>query len=209
MLRGTKGLSPENAAGAVFWRSLAQLLMLDFIPVFQPKLSEADKHLLSDWMDAGGTIATFMDDPDRHQHFYQAQLVCLLQEQARLKDRSRAWLFRWFANEVDTNGPKEKQRRISLLPRAYRERFDLKINKTSIRRHPAIRAKEIPTNTCPSWTAISHRRPLHSCFKACFESRLETGSGIVARSCYPFRVAEWFDWITNSSAWSLPSLAGN
>jgi hypothetical protein len=123
MLRGTKGLSPENSAGAVFWRSLAQLLMLDFIPVFQPKLSEADKHLLSDWIDAGGTLETFMDDPARHQHFYQAQLVCLLQEQARLKGRSLAWMFRWFANKEETQGLKGKEKRNSLLPRPYRRRL--------------------------------------------------------------------------------------
>ena len=109
MLRRPKGLSPENAAGAVFWRSLAQLLMLDFIPVFQPKLSKADKRLLSIGWTLVALLETFMADFDRHRHFYQAQLVCLIQEQVRQKDRSRAWVFRWFANEVETQGPKERE----------------------------------------------------------------------------------------------------
>ena len=123
MLPKTKGLVPEDRAGSLFWQTLAQSLMFDFIPAYQPQLSEVTKHILLDWISAGGTVEAFMaDDARYHRHFYQAQLVRLIQEQGRQKDRPQAWVFRWFANEVETQGPKEKERRISLLPRPYRGR---------------------------------------------------------------------------------------
>ena len=69
---------------------------------------------------------SFFDDLPRRQHFYQAQLVCLLQEQARLKERSLAWVFRWFANKEETKGLKGEEKRNSLLPRPYRRRLTAK-----------------------------------------------------------------------------------
>ena len=116
--------SPREEAGATAsWQALAEALMFDFIPAYQPKVSKTNKHILLDWMDAGGSVSAFMADSARcYRHFYQAQLVWLIQEQARQKGCPRAWVFRWFANEVETQGPKEEARRISLLPRPYRKR---------------------------------------------------------------------------------------
>jgi hypothetical protein len=121
MLQKAKGVVPDTAARCVFWERLARSLMLDFVPAYQP--NKPDGQLLLDWMRAGGDVMSFFDDLHRRQHFYQAQLVWLIQEQARRKDRPQAWVFRWFANEVETQGPKEKERRISLLPCPYRGRL--------------------------------------------------------------------------------------
>ena len=123
MLREANNSSHENVAGTVFWRGLAKALMHDFIPAYQPKLSKADKHILLDWMDAGGGVSHFFSDPRFRRHFYQAQLVWLIQGQEVQKDRSRAWVFDWFANKEETQGPKEAKRRTSLLPRPYRQRL--------------------------------------------------------------------------------------
>ena len=123
MLREANNSPHENVAGTVFWRGLAKALMHDFIPAYQPKLSKADKHILLDWMDAGGGVSHFFSDPRFRRHFYQAQLVWLLQWQKTQKNRSLAWVFRWFSNEEDTQGPKEKTRRTALLPRPYRRRL--------------------------------------------------------------------------------------
>ena len=80
MLRKTKGLVPDYRAESLFWQALAQSLMFDFIPAYQPpQLSEVTKHILLDWMDAGGTVPDFMADAARYyRHFYQAQLVWLI-----------------------------------------------------------------------------------------------------------------------------------
>jgi hypothetical protein len=123
MLRKVKGLARDYSAESAFWRTLAKSLMLDFIPAYWRKLGKAEGQLLLDWMKAGGSVESFFAGSSRnHRHFYQAQLVWLIQEQGRQKDRPQAWVFRWFANEVETQGPKEKERRISLLPRPYRGR---------------------------------------------------------------------------------------
>ena len=109
MLQNTKGLAPDTAARSVFWERLASSLMLDFVPAYRP--NKPDGQLLLDWMHAGGNVKSFFDDWPRRQHFYQAQLVGLIQDQARRKDRSREWVFRWLANEEETGGPKERSRR--------------------------------------------------------------------------------------------------
>jgi hypothetical protein len=141
--------SRENAAATISWQALAEALMFDFIPAFQPKLSKTNSHILRDWMNAGGSISTFMADFDRYyRHFYQAQLVWLIQEQVRQKDRSRAWVFRWFANEVETQGPKEKERRTSLLPRPYRKRFTEKSLKQAFNAIPRS-VRERPCDYLP------------------------------------------------------------
>jgi len=120
MLQKAKGVVPETAARSVFWERLARSLMLDFVPAYQP--NERDGQLLLDWIHAGGNVMSFFDDLLRRQHFYEAQFVELIQDQAREQDRSREWVFRWFANEEEIKGPKEKERRTSLLPRPYRQR---------------------------------------------------------------------------------------
>ena len=124
MLQKAKGLVPDAAARSVFWEKLARSLMLDFVPAYRP--NKPDGQLLLDWVHAGGDVLSFFDDLHGRQHFYQAQLVWLIQEQARRKDRPREWVFRWFANEEEIKGPKEKERRISLLPRPYRGRLAAK-----------------------------------------------------------------------------------
>jgi hypothetical protein len=123
MRHRTEALSPEDEARSLFWEALAQSLMFDFIPAFQLKQSKADKHILIDWMKAGGTVPTFYADSARYyRHFYQAQLVWRIQEQKRQKKRSRAWVFRWFANKEETQGRREHEKRTLLLPRPYRKR---------------------------------------------------------------------------------------
>ena len=120
MLQKVKGLVPDTAARSVFWEQLARSLMLDFVPAYKPK--KRDGQLLLDWMHAGGNVISFFDDLPRRQHFYQAQLVELIEGLTRRKDRSREWVFRWFANEEEKGGPKERSRRTCLLPQHYRKR---------------------------------------------------------------------------------------
>lgn len=120
MLQKAKGLVPDTAARSVFWEQLARSLMLDFVPAYRP--NKSDGQLLVDWMHAGGNVLNFFADLPRRQHFYEAQLVTLVQDKARRQDRPREWVFRWFAHKEERKGSKEQERRTSLMPRPYRKR---------------------------------------------------------------------------------------
>ncbi len=152
MLQKAKGLSPDTTARGVFWERLARSLMFDFVPAYRP--NKPDGQLLLDWMHAGGNVMSFFDDLPRRQHFYQAQLVGLIQDQARRKDRSREWVFRWFANEEETGGPKESSRRTSLLPRPYRKRKTAESIREAFNSIPgAVRKRPFDYLPCGSWPA--------------------------------------------------------
>lgn len=120
----TEGAKPT--AENTFWQKLTEAMMYDFIPAYQPKVKK-DVDLLLDWVEAGGTVLPFYADFRRYRdHFYQAQLVWLIEAQVQRKDRSREWVFRWFANEEERKGAKEQERRTSLLPTPYRRRLTSK-----------------------------------------------------------------------------------
>jgi hypothetical protein len=157
MLQKVKGLSPDTAARSVFWERLARSLMLDFVPAYQ--LNKRDGQLLLDWMQAGGNVLNFFVDLPRRQHFYQAQLVCLIQEQAYRKNRPREWVFRWFAHKEERGGSKERSRRTSLLPPRYRKRSTARSIREAFNRIPtAVRKRPFDYLPCGSRPATHEPR---------------------------------------------------
>jgi hypothetical protein len=131
--------------------------MLDFVPAYQP--NKRAGQLLLDWMHAGGNVLNFFDDLPQRQHFYQAQLVRLIQEQERQKDRPREWVFRWFANKEEIKGSKEKERRTSLLPRPYRKRSTAISIREAFNSTPgAVRKRPFDYLPCGSWPATREPR---------------------------------------------------
>jgi len=113
----------QSSASATFWEALATSLMRDHVKAFRPKLIKTDKTILFDWLKAGGDVQGFWENIDRYRrHFYEAQLVWLIRCVQQKKDCTRAWAFRWLANEAEAGGPNERERRAALLPRRYQKR---------------------------------------------------------------------------------------
>lgn len=156
MLQKAKGLVPDTAARSVFWEKLARSLILDFVPAYRP--NKPDVQLLRDWVHAGGEVLNFFADLPRRQHFYEAQFVGLIQDQARRKGRPREWVFRWLANEEEIKGPKEKERRTSLLPRPYRRRSTALSIREAFNRIPKA-VRERPFDYLPRGSRPTIRKP--------------------------------------------------
>jgi hypothetical protein len=112
----------KSKYGLTFWSGLAGRLMFDFVPAYRlkkPKSTKGRSEVIEDWSDAGGSLLGWPDDATS---FYQAQLVEVIKSRQVESGKSRAWVFRWFANEVAVTTPAEATRRRSILPRPYRKR---------------------------------------------------------------------------------------
>lgn len=120
-----QALSAESSVErrAVFWERLATRLLLDFVPGFTLAASGRKARFgevhPEDWSEAGGSLLGFPDDMTA---FYQAQLVELIARLEAEKGKSREWVFRWLANEIEKVGPHKAAERRAMLPRPYRTR---------------------------------------------------------------------------------------
>jgi hypothetical protein len=104
-----------------FWSDLALCLLCDFVPAYRNQKPGRHKTAgnLTDWINAGGSE---LQAPAELTSFAQAQFAFAIAEQQRQSGESRAWVFKWFANEVATTTPSKAVARRELLPRPYRKR---------------------------------------------------------------------------------------
>lgn len=114
-------LAPEERAKR--WMNLALRLARDLVPAFRPgvrKDRKRDTDFPDDWIAAGGSVIPgFGKNP---RTFYQAQFVEAIAAKQVEMGQSRAWVFKWFANEVATTTPAKARERLESLPRRYRNR---------------------------------------------------------------------------------------
>lgn len=120
---GTLSTEDSVERRPVFWERLATRLLLDFVPGFSPDASGRKARFgevhPEDWSDAGGSLLGFPSDMTQ---FYQAQLVELIARLETEKGKSKGWVFRWLANEIEKTGPQKAVERRAMLPRPYRAR---------------------------------------------------------------------------------------
>lgn len=116
------GSTLRAPAAVAFWCELAVKLMFDFIPAYhlgKPGRRRNTTGNAVDWIAAGGGV---LGVPADLTAFYQAQLVQRIEARMSESGQSKAWVFRWFANEVAITTPHEAAARRALLPRPYRKR---------------------------------------------------------------------------------------
>jgi hypothetical protein len=138
----------KQVLATLFWSDLALCLLFDFVPAYRnqkPGRHKTATANLADWINAGGNG---LQPPAELTSFTQAQFVLVIAEQQRLSGRSRAWVFKWFANEVAKTTLSQAAARRELLPQLYRKRTTSGSLKQAFNDIP-LTVRENPTRFLP------------------------------------------------------------
>jgi hypothetical protein len=120
----TDDAQAKEQARLRFFEGLALRLLVEYIPAFSRsrpgrRPTQVDQPWKV-WGDAGGSREDY--HRENMAAFYQAQFVMAIEGLKQERGRSRAWVFRWLANEEELASPKVAAQRRDLLPPPYRNR---------------------------------------------------------------------------------------